>query len=53
MSDPGFPSEQEGGYDPMPTGPEPDPYDIEPEPDPVDDDPERVNEETADNADLE
>jgi hypothetical protein len=37
----------------MPTGPEPDPYDIEPEPDPEDDDPERVNEETADNADRE
>ncbi|VVP26732.1 hypothetical protein [Pseudomonas fluorescens] len=54
MSDPGFPSEEQGGYDPIPTHPEPlSPNRITTHPDLEDDDPERVNEETADDADSE
>ena len=36
MSDPRFPSEEQGGYDPIPTRPEPEPVRHRPEPDPED-----------------
>jgi hypothetical protein len=54
MSNPRFPSEEQYGYDPIPTHPEPlSPNHITTHPDLEEDDPERGHEETADDADSE
>ncbi|MBF6039522.1 hypothetical protein H8F22_11635 [Pseudomonas sp. P154a] len=54
MSNPRFPSEEQGGYDPIPTHPEPlSPNHITTHPDSEDDDPLREQEETADAPDPE
>lgn len=57
LSNPTFPSEEQGGYDPIPTHPEPlSPNHITTHPDADEDstelDPERVLEETEDDTDL-
>ncbi|MDR6917237.1 hypothetical protein J2X66_004116 [Pseudomonas sp. 3296] len=52
MSNPGFPSEEQGGYDPIPTHPEPlSPNHITTHPDSEDDDPLREHDDTADDED--